>query len=304
MRVHILGSGSEGNAVVLESERERILIDAGFGVRELARRLRSVNVEPETISALIVTHEHQDHVRGAGAAARRWHWPIYATAGTLRPREKKHGHAVPRERMTDGGASMAEYAMPISMSIELPAPSKAANPKRKKVVKHIVNTQTEVELEDFTIRFVKAPHDAREPVALVATTKSTGERVGIAYDLGHLTERFIKHFADVDVLVLESNHDSAMLRTGPYPWSLKQRVAGPNGHLSNAEAALMARTCVHRGLRHVVLCHLSQVNNHPEIALKAMRGALRGSGFRGALQAAPQHSTLTLGGAMQIELAL
>jgi phosphoribosyl 1,2-cyclic phosphodiesterase len=138
----------------------------------------------------------------------------------------------------------------------------------------------------------------------VATTKSTGERVGIAYDLGHLTERFIRNFADVDVLVLESNHDSAMLRTGPYPWSLKQRVAGPNGHLSNAEAALMARTCVHRGLRHVVLCHLSQVNNRPEIALKAMRGALRGSGFRGSLQAAPQHSTLTLGGVMQMELSL
>jgi phosphoribosyl 1,2-cyclic phosphodiesterase len=95
-----------------------------------------------------------------------------------------------------------------------------------------------------------------------------------------------------------------MLRTGPYPWSLKQRVAGPNGHLSNAEAALMARTCVHRGLRHVVLCHLSQVNNRPEIALKEMRTALRGSGFRGALQASPQHSTLTLGGRMQMELAL
>ena len=299
MRVHILGSGSEGNAIVLESERERILIDAGFGIRELARRLRSVNVEPETVSALIVTHEHHDHVRGAGAAARRWHWPIYATAGTLRPREKS------RKRMVDGRGAMGEYNLPISLSIEPAPPSRTAAPKKKKIVKHIVDTHTLVELEDFSIRFVKAPHDAREPVALVATTKSTGERVGIAYDLGHLTERFIKHFADVDVLVLESNHDSAMLRTGPYPWSLKQRVAGPNGHLSNAEAALMARTCVHRGLRHVVLCHLSQVNNRPEIALMAMRSALRGSGFRGALQAAPQHSTLTLGGGkMQMELAL
>jgi len=172
-------------------------------------------------------------------------------------------------------------------------------------VKHVVNTQDVVELEDFQLKFVKAPHDAREPVALIATTKSTGERVGIAYDLGHLTERFIHYFADVDVLILESNHDGAMLRTGPYPWSLKQRVAGPNGHLSNAEAALMARSCVHRGLRHLVLCHLSQVNNRPEIALKAMRSALRGSGFRGSLQAAPQHTTLTLGGgAMQMELSL
>jgi phosphoribosyl 1,2-cyclic phosphodiesterase len=297
MRVHILGSGSEGNAIVLESNQQVILVDAGFGVRELARRLRSVNVEPEAVSALIVTHEHHDHVRGAGAAARRWHWPIYATAGTLRPRDKG------RVSMADGRRAMGENSLPISLSIEPPA-AKAAAPKRRKIVKHIVDTHTQVELEDFSIRFVKAPHDAREPVALVATAKSTGERVGIAYDLGHLTERFIRHFADVDVLVLESNHDSAMLRTGPYPWSLKQRVAGPNGHLSNAEAALMARSCVHRGLRHVVLCHLSQVNNRPEIALKAMRTALRGSGFRGSLLAAPQHSTLTLGGAAQIELAL
>jgi phosphoribosyl 1,2-cyclic phosphodiesterase len=160
-------------------------------------------------------------------------------------------------------------------------------------------------LDDFWIRFIKAPHDAREPVSLVVTERATGQRVGIAYDIGHLTERFIKSFSDCDMLLVESNHDPQLLRTGPYPWSVKQRVAGPNGHLSNAECALMARDCVHRGLRHVVLCHLSQVNNRPEIALRAMRSALRGAGFRGTLQAAPQHSTVTLGGgAAQMELAL
>lgn len=292
MKVHILGSGSEGNATVIESDRECILVDAGFGVRELVRRLKSVNVDPESVTALIVTHEHQDHVRGAGAAARRWNWPVYATAGTLKS----------RKGTADRGHASGESSMPISLSIE-PA-AKLPSPKKRRIVKHVVDTHTVVELEDFTLKFVKAPHDAREPVALIATTRSTGERVGIAYDLGHLTERFIGHFADVDVLILESNYDGAMLRTGPYPWSVKQRVAGPNGHLSNAEAALMARTCVHRDLRHLVLCHLSQVNNRPEIALKTMHTALRGSGFRGVLQAAPQHSTLTLGGAMQIEFAL
>jgi phosphoribosyl 1,2-cyclic phosphodiesterase len=290
MRVHILGSGSEGNAIVIESERQRILVDAGFGVRELSRRLRLVDVEPETVTALIVTHEHHDHVRGAGAAARRYQWPVYATAGTLKAK---------------GGAKRVagESEVPKAVAIDRDPPKPAAR-SRKRIVKHVVNTQQEVELDDFTLRFVKAPHDAREPVAIIATTKSTGERVGIAYDLGHLTERFIRQFSDLDVLVLESNHDSAMLRTGPYPWSLKQRVAGPNGHLSNAEAALMARSCVHRGLRHVVLCHLSHVNNRPDIAIKTIRSALRGTGFRGALQVAPQHSTLTLGGAAQIELAL
>ncbi len=295
MRVHVLGSGSEGNAIVLDSGQQRIIVDAGFGVRELARRLKSVDVAPESVSALIITHEHHDHVRGAGAAARRWHWPVYATAGTLTRQRPGTG---------DGGRGTGEASMPISLSIEQPPPSTNGAPKRKRIVKHLVDTKTEVQLDDFSIRFVRAPHDAREPVSLVATVKSTGERVGIAYDIGHLTERFIRSFADCDMLLLESNHDAQLLRTGPYPWSVKQRVAGPNGHLSNAECALMARECVHRGLRHLVLCHLSQVNNRPEIALRSMRTTLRGAGFRGSLQAAPQHSTVTLGGAAQIELAL
>ena len=288
MRVHILGSGSEGNATVLESAQQRILIDAGFGVRNLAQRLKSVGIEPESISALIVTHEHQDHVRGAGAAARRWNLPVYATAGTLK--SKPTG---------DVGRGTGESALPVSVAIE-----PTAGRKKKRIVKHVVDTRTEVQLDDFTIRFIRAPHDAREPVSLIATVKSTGERVGIAYDIGHITERFISHFTEVDVLLVESNHDEAMLRTGPYPWSLKQRVAGPNGHLSNAECGLMAKACVHRGLRHLVLCHLSKVNNKPDMALRAMRSALKGTGFRGSLQAAPQDRALTLGGVAQMELAL
>jgi len=295
MRVHVLGSGSEGNAIVLEGPRQRILVDAGFGIRELARRMKSLDVAPESISALIVTHEHIDHVRGAGASARRWNWPVYATAGTLTRQKRGTG---------DGGRGTGESAMPISVSIEQSPRPHDRFPKRKKIVKHVVDTKTDVQFDDFSIRFIKAPHDAREPVSLVATVKSTGERVGIAYDIGHLTERFIRSFSECDMLLLESNHDAQLLRTGPYPWSVKQRVSGPNGHLSNAECALMAREISHRGLRHVVLCHLSQINNRPEIALRSMRTALRSAGFKGSLQVAQQHSTMTLGGAAQIELAL
>jgi phosphoribosyl 1,2-cyclic phosphodiesterase len=296
MRVHVLGSGSEGNAILLETPHQRILVDAGFGVRELVRRLKSVDVAPESVSALIVTHEHADHVRGAGAAARRYNWPVYATAGTLKARGSE-----PR-RMADGRGRTGETSVPISVAIE-PRTTPDGARKKKRVVKHIVDTKTEVQLDDFSIRFIKAPHDAREPISLVATVRSTGERVGIAYDIGHLTERFIRSFSDCDMLLLESNHDAQLLRAGPYPWSVKQRVSGPNGHLSNAECALMAREITHRGLRHLVLCHLSQVNNRPEIALRAMKTTLRGCGFRGILQAAPQHTTMTLGGAAQIELA-
>jgi phosphoribosyl 1,2-cyclic phosphodiesterase len=298
VRVYVLGSGSEGNAIVLESPHQRILVDAGFGVRELARRMKTVDVPPESISALIVTHEHIDHVRGAGAAARRYNWPVYATAGTLKAKGSD------QRRMADGRWPTGESSIPVSVAIEPRAKSADGVGKKKRVVKHIVDTRTEVQFDDFSIRFIKAPHDAREPISLVATVKSTGERVGIAYDIGHLTERFIRNFSECDMLLLESNHDAQLLRTGPYPWSVKQRVAGPNGHLSNAECALMAREISHRGLRHLVLCHLSQINNRPEIALRSMRTALRGAGFRGSLQAAPQHSTMTLGGAAQIELGL
>jgi phosphoribosyl 1,2-cyclic phosphodiesterase len=272
MKVHILGSGSSGNAIVVESDQRRIVVDAGFGVRELHSRLRSVDVEPGSVSALIVTHEHGDHGGGAVAAARRWQWPMYATAGTF----TQMGNG----RRPSGGT------------------------ERRPVARHVVDTRSRLLLDDFSIQFVRAPHDAREHVALIVTITSTGERVGIVYDLGHLTERFVRHFADVDILLLESNYDEALLRTGPYPWSVKQRVAGPLGHLSNVEAGLMARACVHRGLRHLVLCHLSETNNRPAIALRAMKSALRGTGFRGTLTAADQDRAVTLGGAVQMELAI
>lgn len=290
MKVHVLGSGSAGNAIVVESERQRIMVDAGFGVRELGRRLKAADIDPASISALIVTHEHGDHANGAMTAARRWQWPLYATAGTL-GRIAEERRVVADWTLGEAGEGDRAADLPVRR-------------RRQSVTRHAVTAGHVITLEDFTVQFVKAPHDAREHVAVVITVNSTGERVGIAYDLGHVSERFIRHFADVQVLLLESNYDEAMLRTGPYPWSVKQRVAGPLGHLSNVEAGLMARACVHGGLQHLVLCHLSETNNRPTIALRAMKSALRGSAFRGTLQAAAQDVPVTLGGAVQMELAL
>lgn len=264
MRVHVLGSGSRGNAVVLESGPQRILIDAGFGPRALAERMQASGIAPESVSALVITHEHTDHIGGAAAAATRWRWRVYGTEGTLT-------HLTAR--------SMVET----------------------------VTIRREATLDDLQLRFVRTPHDAREPVALVATSRSSGVRVGIAYDLGHVTPRFALHFADVDILLLESNHDEEMLRLGPYPRVVKDRVAGPRGHLSNDEAGVMARSCVHKGLRHVVLCHLSQTNNRPDVALRTVKGALHGSEFRGALHAACQDAPITVGvgrGGAPVQLAL
>ena len=251
MRIHVLGSGSRGNAIVLESGGERLLVDAGFSPRALGRRLQAADVAPESIGALVVTHEHSDHIGGAAAAARRWGWPVHATQGTL--------------RALDGEAGLATFTLP-----------------------------REHAAGEFTVRAVRTPHDATEPVALVVTMRSSGARVGIAYDLGHVTSRFAAHFAELDVLLIESNHDADMLRTGPYPWVVKQRIAGPNGHLSNADAGALLRTCAHRGLRHVVLCHLSQHNNRPELAIGAAQDALRGTAFRGRVDAASQGTPMSV----------
>jgi phosphoribosyl 1,2-cyclic phosphodiesterase len=254
VRIHILGSGSRGNAIVLESGEDRVLIDAGFGPRVLAHRMRAAAIEPESVSAMVVTHEHTDHIRGAAAAARRWRWPLHATQGTLRSLARTRGLGVsvvePRHELVVGGVSL---------------------------------------------HFVRVPHDATEPIALVATAHSSGARVGVVYDVGHVTPRLAAPFADLDVLLLESNHDDEMLRHGPYPRVVQERIAGPRGHLSNADAGLMALACVHRGLRHLVLCHLSQHNNRPDVALRSMRRMLRGTAFRGTLHAADQDRTLTLG---------
>lgn len=252
MRIHILGSGSRGNAIVLEGDRERVMIDAGFGPRTLAQRLRVADIEPASISALIVTHEHLDHIGGAAAAAARWRWKVYATAGTLDSYQSRGCEAL------------------------------------------AVETRRDLLLDEFTIRFVRTTHDAREPVALVATSRSSGTRVGIAYDLGLVTPRFARQFADVDAIIVEANHDEEMLRTGGYPWSVKQRIAGVRGHLSNEAAGALVRACVHRGLRHVVLCHISEHNNRPAIALRSMQDSLRDSGFCGEVTAASQDVPMTV----------
>ncbi len=138
---------------------------------------------------------------------------------------------------------------------------------------------------------------------------TSGVRVGVVYDLGHATPRFTAQFADLDILLLESNHDDDMLWTGRYPWVVKQRIAGPRGHLSNADAGIMARACAHRGLRHLVLCHLSENNNTPAVALRAMGNALHGSPFRGTLVAAAQDTPISVNAARsrsprQLSLAL
>lgn len=242
MKLCVLGSGSKGNAVLIQAGQTRILIDAGFSTRVLARRLSSIGVDPESIEAVVVTHEHADHAKGAAAGATKWGWQVYATAGT-------------------GGACIG-FAELGARSI----PSNGA-----------------FAIGDIDLHTVTVSHDAEEPVAIIATGKETGVRAAIIYDLGVLTEPVRRAIEGVEILVLESNYDVDMLRFGPYPPSVQRRIAGREGHLSNRAAASAAETCAHRGLAHVVLAHLSDVNNTPRIATDSMQRALRRTPFRGQI---------------------
>jgi phosphoribosyl 1,2-cyclic phosphodiesterase len=242
----MLGSGSSGNAVLVECDDERILIDCGFGTRTIKRRLAVAGIDPQSISACLVTHEHSDHISGVAKAAAKWNWPIFATAGTA----------------TAAGM------------IEVPVTT--------------IATREKIQLTRMTIDVVPTPHDATESVGFVVTSKSNGARAAVFTDIGHVTSAVRKACAEVNVLVIESNHDQEMLRWSSYPPFLQRRIASRVGHLSNPDAAHLIGECVNPGLEHVVLAHLSQESNTPRMALDTTSPVLRKTRFKGRLTAAPQ----------------
>ena len=228
MRLWVLGSGSAGNAVLIEAAEGRILIDAGFGVRTLAARLTAVGVAPESIEACVITHEHTDHLKGAAAAVRRWGWTLHASRGTVASAAELAGTRV---QVFDAGAALAFSTMDVATT--------------------------------------RTPHDAAEPVGVVVTARGSGARATVCTDIGHVSDGVRALCRDVDILVLESNHDEGMLRAGPYPAVVQARIAGDHGHLANRHAAALIRDSVTRRARHVVLAHLSQNCNAPEVARAA-----------------------------------
>jgi phosphoribosyl 1,2-cyclic phosphodiesterase len=239
MRVVVLGSGSRGNAVVVESLGRRILIDAGFSCRTLEQRMEAVGVRADSVEAVVLTHEHRDHVSGVDRLARKHGLSVWGTSGTL-----------------DHIPNLSEQARRRCRTLASGRPAEVAG----------------FEVEPFAI-----PHDAREPVGFVVTGPD-GCRLGLAGDLGSRSRLAWGRLAELDVLVLETNHDLTMLRDGPYPWVLKQRVAGRHGHLSNHDAAEGLPELLCDRLRRVVLYHLSQTNNSPELAAEEIGEVLAREG--------------------------
>jgi phosphoribosyl 1,2-cyclic phosphodiesterase len=249
MKVWVLGSGSRGNATVIDNGDTRVLVDAGFSARELKRRMGAAGIAPESIEALIVTHEHADHVCGAARAARRWNWSLHATAGTVNAAPEL---AAANARTFTAGDTLTFGSM--------------------------------------SVLTVRTSHDATDPVAVVATDVATGARAAVVLDLGRESAPLRKVLHDVEVLVLESNHDEDLLAHGPYPVSVQRRIASHTGHLSNHAAGVIARACAHSGLQHLVLAHLSEQCNTPDHALATASAALARSRFRGQVTAAAQDS--------------
>ena len=235
-----MGSGSGGNAVVVESGSHRLLLDAGFSCRELEKRLRQVGIEPKSLAAVLITHEHDDHVRGAARFAGRHRLPIYATPGTIAATGLAGATAAELRPLTSGRS---------------------------------------VQIQGFEIEAFAIPHDAREPVGFVVRD-GFGRKLGLATDLGSRSQLAWARLADADALILETNHDLEMLRSGPYPWMLKQRIAGRHGHLSNRDAADGLPDLLGDRLRWIVLYHLSRTNNLPALAHAAIAETLdrEGSG--------------------------
>lgn len=226
MRLAVLGSGSGGNAVVVESAGRRLLIDAGFAWRELERRLATIGCASRDLDALLLTHEHKDHCYGAAALLNQTTMSVYATRGTF------EGAALPPKLVKRAGfLRSGEYR----------------------------------EISGFRIEPFAVPHDAREPIGMVVQDEA-GCRIGLVADLGTRSQLAWGRLRDLDLLILETNHDLQMLRHGPYPWALKQRVAGRHGHLSNRDAADGLADLVSDRLRTVVLYHLSKTNNSPALA--------------------------------------
>ncbi|HLI86567.1 MAG TPA: MBL fold metallo-hydrolase [Bryobacteraceae bacterium] len=245
----MLASGSSGNAALLATNNTRILLDAGLSVRELNRRLALAGEDIGRLDAVLITHEHSDHIAGLATLARRKEFraPVYLTRLTAPAID--WGEAKPRIETFQAGATF--------------------------------------EIGDIEVNSFSVPHDAADPVGYCF--EANGARVAVATDLGYMPESVKYHLRRADLLLLEANHDLDMLKVGPYPWSVKQRVMSRVGHLSNLVMAEYLGQEFSDRATNLVLGHLSEQNNHPEIVRDLATQALDERGLRTRLTIAGQH---------------
>jgi phosphoribosyl 1,2-cyclic phosphodiesterase len=287
MRMTVLASGSKGNSTVIASSTTRILVDAGLSCRELMKRMKAAGEDPEALDAILITHEHQDHVQGLAVTARRLGIPVYLTEPThrawvrwLTPRKRITYAEWLEQRKAQAAAAALEPDQEEKEAAEEaltepqngPAGGVERDPAWIPAIEYF-QSGNGFRIGDIGVTPFTIPHDAIDPVGFVF--EAEGVRVGMATDLGYLPSNLCMHLRGCDILMLESNHDLDMLRDGPYPWSVKQRVMSRVGHLSNDAAAEFLAKSYDGHATYVVLAHLSESNNLPELARMAAEGALR-----------------------------
>ncbi len=238
--VSVLGSGSRGNSTFIRTDKVRLLIDAGMTRREMARRLECIGEDPDGIDAVLVTHEHNDHASALKVLVKELPIRAYLTRGTL------------------DALKAGEYELKGSCLVP-------------------ISPGVGFRVGDAEIMPFFVPHDASEPVAFSVTVE--GLKITQLTDVGWLPDTVLEQLRGTDVLILESNHDLEMLRVGPYPWTLKERLMSRLGHLSNTAVARFIREQFDGQARHLVLAHLSSRNNHPEIARQEATRAMRSRGL-------------------------
>jgi phosphoribosyl 1,2-cyclic phosphodiesterase len=323
MRMTVLASGSKGNSTVISSSRTRVLVDAGLSCRELLKRMSLTGEDPSQLDAILITHEHQDHIAGLSVLARRLNIPVFFTEPTHRAwvrmltprttmtyakwldhveREKEARAAVAaRDRNSDLAAELSAQSEAIAnISAEAAALNRSDDPKatlelpvdfdeedlcgsesrpaKQKLdptylpAVEYFHSGTQFSIGDIDITPFTIPHDAADPCGFVF--ESEGTRMALATDLGYMPPNVKAALRRIDVLLLESNHDLEMLRDGPYPWSVKQRVLSRVGHLSNNATAEFLQKDYDGGAAWIVLGHLSEANNAPELVRLSAEQAL------------------------------
>ncbi|RKQ32942.1 MBL fold metallo-hydrolase [Oceanobacillus halophilus] len=240
LRFSVLASGSTGNAFYIESEQEKVLVDAGLSGKKLTNLFSKINIDPAELSGILVTHEHSDHIKGLGIFARKYNLPIYANEKTWKAMDKSIGKISTDQKFL---FNMEE-----------------------------VKTFGDMDVESFGVS-----HDAIEP--MFYTFRHGGKKVALVTDLGYVSERIKKTVEDADAYIFEANHDVEMLRMGRYPWSVKRRILGDSGHVSNEDSGLALADIISNKTKRIYLAHLSLDNNMKDLARMSVDNVLRERGI-------------------------
>jgi phosphoribosyl 1,2-cyclic phosphodiesterase len=287
----VLASGSKGNATIVASRSTRLLVDAGLSCRELLRRMALVEEDPAALDAILITHEHTDHVSGLSVLARKLGIPVYFTEPTHRAWVRQ---MTPRTSMTYAQwIERVQHEKQARADLDIAAAEGGTDPDPEVEDSSVAATRrdptflpvveyfqpgTKFSVGDLTVSPFTTPHDAADPCGFVFHCAAESVRMAIATDLGYLPPNVKSALRGIDVLLLESNHDLDMLKDGPYPWAVKQRVLSRVGHLSNDATAQFLAGDYDGAAATIVLGHLSEANNAPELALLSAEQALHDRG--------------------------